>query len=229
VRQVYFLAITAANPASRGFAETETEQEIVMAAGPRYHAVLSVPAKPNVTRGAYTYGRQFERAYGSATVKESVCCGDYACKRGRLDGLDPRPSRGIHWLGMSIRNNQTLIANNEKCPEAAPCADRSSAVVRYWQVLLRCGHCGERAFLAQYPGPTVIRFISARVISSNRDRACCVMFGGLRADQQVAETSAAVPGSAGALQAAIEATQNLQSKEDARVRHQELALEAGAL
>jgi hypothetical protein len=51
--------------------------------------------------------------------------------------------------------------------------------------LLRCGHCGAK-LLAQYPGPRVIRYQCSGYLQ-NRDRACCVMFGGLRADRLVSE------------------------------------------
>src|SRR5260370_7827323 len=51
--------------------------------------------------------------------------------------------------------------------------------------LLRCGHCGAK-LLAQYPGPRVIRYQCSGYLL-NRDHACCVMFGGLRADRLVSD------------------------------------------
>jgi len=51
--------------------------------------------------------------------------------------------------------------------------------------LLRCGHCGAK-LLAQYPRPRVIRYQCSGT-SSIAIQACCVMFGGLRADRLVSE------------------------------------------
>jgi hypothetical protein len=51
--------------------------------------------------------------------------------------------------------------------------------------LLRCGHCGAK-LLAQYPRPRAIRYQCSGYLL-NRDQACCVMFGGLRADRLVSE------------------------------------------
>src|SRR5207245_130478 len=53
--------------------------------------------------------------------------------------------------------------------------------------LLRCGHCGAK-LLAQYPGPRVIRYQCSGYLQ-NRDRACCVMFGGLRAGKSLSRIS----------------------------------------
>ena len=51
--------------------------------------------------------------------------------------------------------------------------------------LLRCGPCGAK-LLVQYPGPHTVRYQCSGYLQ-NRDRACCVMFGGLRADRLVSE------------------------------------------
>jgi hypothetical protein len=50
--------------------------------------------------------------------------------------------------------------------------------------LLRCGHCGAK-LVAQYPGPTVIRYQCGNYIL-HRETSCCISFGGLRADRLVA-------------------------------------------
>ncbi len=215
VRQVYFWLSQQQIqlPVVRG---TETEQEIVWQPA-RYHAVLSVLQNPTYA-GAYTYGRS----------RTSVRIGDgqkrvlrrLRCKREDWTVLIPDHHEG--YIGWDVyQNNQTLIANNENARGSAVrgSVKRGGALLAG---LLRCGHCGAR-LLAQYPGPTVIRYQCSGYIL-NRDRACCVMFGGLRADQQVAEQVLQCLAPLG-VAAAIEATQNLQSKEDARVRHQELALE----
>src|SRR2546429_8656636 len=71
--------------------------------------------------------------------------------------------------------------------------------------LLRCGHCGAK-LLAQYPGPRVIRYQCSGYLL-NRDHACCVMFGGLRADRLVSEQLLQCLTPFG-IEAAIEAIEN---------------------
>jgi DNA invertase Pin-like site-specific DNA recombinase len=215
VRQVYFW-LSRQNiqlPVNRG---TETEQEIVWQPA-RYHAVLSVLQNPTYA-GAYTYGRS----------RTTVRIGDgqkrvlrqLRCKREDWAVLIPNHHEGyINWD--VYQSTQTLIAHNENARGSAVrgSVKRGGALLAG---LLRCGHCGAR-LLAQYPGPTVIRYQCSGYIL-NRDRACCVMFGGLRADQQVAEQVLQCLTPLG-VEAAIEAMQSLQSRKDARVRHQELAME----
>jgi hypothetical protein len=82
------------------------------------------------------------------------------------------------------QSNQTTIANNDNA--------RGNVVrgaVKHGEALLagllRYGHCGAK-LLAQYPGPHTIRYQCSGYLL-NRDRACCVMFGGLRADRLVSE------------------------------------------
>src|SRR6266478_4250202 len=145
----------------------------------RYHAVHSVLKNP-IYAGAYTYGR-------SKTVV-------------RLDAEQKRVLRQVRrrreeWAVLILdhhegyidwdvyQSNQTMIAHNENA--------RGGAVrgpVKHGEALLagllRCGHCGAKV-LAQYPGPTVIRYQCSGYLL-HRDVSCCVMFGGLRADRLVA-------------------------------------------
>jgi len=88
--------------------------------------------------------------------------------------------------------------------------------------LLRCGHCGAK-LLAQYPGPRVIRY-QCSGYALNRDHACCVMFGGLRADRLVSEQLLQCLTPFG-IEAAIEAIETLQGASDERVQQKALALE----
>jgi excisionase family DNA binding protein len=88
--------------------------------------------------------------------------------------------------------------------------------------LLRCGHCGAK-LLAQYPRPHVIRYQCSGYIL-NRDQACCVMFGGLRADRLVSEQLLQCLAPLG-LGAAMEAIEALQGASDDRVQQKRLALE----
>ena len=88
--------------------------------------------------------------------------------------------------------------------------------------LLRCGHCGAK-LLAQYPRPGVIRYQCSGYLL-NRDRACCVMFGGLRADRLVSEQLMQSLAPMG-MEAAIEAIESLESTSDERLQQRALALE----
>jgi len=84
--------------------------------------------------------------------------------------------------------------------------------------LLRCGHCGAK-LLAQYPGPAVIRYQCGSYIL-DREATCCVMFGGLRADQLVGAQVLECLKPLG-IQAALKAIENLQGAGDERVHQKE--------
>jgi excisionase family DNA binding protein len=119
------------------------------------------------------------------------------------------------------QSNQTMIAHNDNARGGAV---RGS--VKHGEALLagllRCGHCGAK-LLAQYPRPQVIRYQCSGYIL-NRDHACCVMFGGLRADRLVSEQLLQCLTSFG-IEAAIEAMEALQGASDDRIQHKTLALE----
>ena len=119
------------------------------------------------------------------------------------------------------QSNQTMIAHNDNA--------RGNAVrgpIKHGEALLagllRCGHCGAK-LLAQYPGPRVIRY-QCSGYALNRDHACCVMFGGLRADRLVSEQLLQCLTPFG-IEAAIEAIETLQGASDERVQQKALALE----
>ncbi len=184
---------------------------------PRYHALLSMLQNP-IYGGAYAYGRT------KTTVR---------IEHGRKRVVRTKQRRGEDWAVLIIdhhegyisweayQSNQALIAHN---------ANGKGAVVRgsvkrggaLLSGLLRCGHCGAK-LVAQYPGPTVIRYqCSSHIL--NREQTCCVMFGGLRADHLVAEQVLHCLEPLG-MQAAIDASENLHDVGDERIRQQQLALE----
>ena len=88
--------------------------------------------------------------------------------------------------------------------------------------LLRCGHCGSK-LLAQYPGPKVIRYQCSGYLL-NRDRACCVMFGGFRADRLVSGQLMECLSPLG-IAAALDAIESLQGTDDEGIRQKALALD----
>lgn len=87
--------------------------------------------------------------------------------------------------------------------------------------LLRCGHCGAK-LVVQYPSPTSIRYqCPTRILT--REHPCCVMFGGLGADQAVIEQVLHCLQPLG-LEAALAAIENLQGIDDERIRQKRLAV-----
>lgn len=215
VRQVYFWLDQQQIqlPVVRG---PEELREIVWQPA-RYHAVLSVLKNP-VYAGAYAYGRSktvVRLEAGQKQVRRQV-------QRRREDWavliLDHHEGY-IDWN--AYQSNQTMIAHNDNA--------RGNAVrgsIKHGEALLagllRCGHCGAK-LLAQYPGPRVIRYQCSGYLL-NRDHACCVMFGGLRADRLVSEQLMHALAPFG-IEAAIEAIASLQDASDERIQQKALALE----
>ena len=183
----------------------------------RCHAVLSALKNP-LYAGAYAYGRSktiVRLDAGQKRVRRQA-----RCRRGDWAVLILDHHEGyIDWD--IYESNQTMIAHNDNA--------RGSAVrgpIRQGEALLagllRCGHCGAR-LLAQYPSPRVIRYQCSGYLL-NRDRACCVMFGGLRADRSVVEQlmQSLAPL---AIEAAMEAIESQQGASDERTQQKALALE----
>lgn len=200
-------------PVARG---REAEQEIVWQPA-RYHAVLSVLKNP-MYAGAYTYGRT-RRTVRIEEGRKKVA---RQLRRKQTDWAVLIQDHHEGYITWDVyQSNQALIAHNEnaKGTMVRGSVRRGEALLAG---LLRCGHCGAR-LLAQYPDHTAIRY-QCSAYRTNRDKACCVMFGGLRADQMVSEQvlQCLTPLS---VAAAIEAIENLEGKTDERIRHKQLALE----
>jgi DNA invertase Pin-like site-specific DNA recombinase len=214
VRQVYFWLSQQdiPLPVARG---PEDAREMVWQPA-RYHAVLSVLQNP-LYAGAYAYGRSKTTVRiedGHKRVRQ--------LRRKRADWTVLILDHHDGYIGWDVyQSNQTVIAHNENARGGAVrgSVKRGGALLAG---LLRCGHCGAK-LLAQYPGPTVIRYQCSGYML-NRDRACCVMFGGLRADRLVSEQVLQCLRPLG-IEAAIEAIETLQGASDERIRHQTLALE----
>jgi excisionase family DNA binding protein len=200
-------------PVARG---PEAAREIVWRHA-RYHAVLSVLQNP-VYAGAYAYGR----SKTMVRLEEGQKRVHRQRQRRREDWavliLDHHEGY-IDWD--TYQSNQTMIAHNDNARGAAV---RGS--VKHGEALLagllRCGHCGAK-LLAQYPSPRVIRYQCSGYLL-NRDHACCVMFGGLRADCLVSEQLLQCLTPFGT-EAAIEAIESLQAASDERIQQKVLAVE----
>ncbi len=183
----------------------------------RYHAVLSMLKNP-IYAGAYAYGRS------KATTR---------IEHGRQRTVRQKQHDRDAWAVLitdhhegyitwdAYNSNQALIAHN-----ANAMGDMVRGSVRRGGALLsgilRCGHCG-RKLLAQYPGPGVIRYQCASHILE-REKTCCVSFGGQRADSRVTDSVLASLKPLG-IQAALQAIEQLQGADDERVRQKELALQ----
>ncbi len=215
VRQVYFWLDQQQIqlPVARG---PEEAREIVWQPA-RYHAVLSVLKNP-VYAGAYAYGRSKTITRLEAGQKRVL----RQVQRRREDWavliMDHHESY-IEWD--VYQSNQAVIAHNDNAKGGAV-----RGPVKHGEALLagllRCGHCGAK-LLAQYPRPRVIRYQCSGYLL-NRDHACCVMFGGLRADRLVSEQLVQCLTPLG-IEAAIEAIETLHGASDERIQQKALALE----
>jgi DNA invertase Pin-like site-specific DNA recombinase len=200
-------------PVARG---TEEVREIVWQAA-RYHAVLSVLKNPAYA-GAYAYGRSktiVRLEDGQKRVRRQA-------QRRREDWAVLIMDHHEGYIDWEVyQNNQTMIAHNDNAR-----GDAVRGSVKHGGALLagllRCGHCGAK-LLAQYPGPHSIRYQCSGYLL-NRDHACCVMFGGLRADRLVSEQLMQCLSPFG-IDAAIEAIESVQGASDERTQQKTLALE----
>jgi DNA invertase Pin-like site-specific DNA recombinase len=215
VRQVYFWLDQQRIqlPVARG---TEEVREVVWQSA-RYHAVLSVLKNP-VYAGAYAYGRSktiVRLDAGQKQIHRQV-------QRRREDWAVLITSHHEGYIDWDVyENNQTMIAHNDNARgNVVRGAIRQG--VALLAGLLRCGHCGAK-LLAQYPAPNVIRYQCSGYLL-NRDLACCIMFGGLRADRLVSEQLMRSLAPL-AIEAAIEAIETLRGANNERMQQKSLALE----
>jgi excisionase family DNA binding protein len=182
----------------------------------RYHALLSMLKNP-IYAGAYAYGRSKASVRLEEGRKRIVRTKQ---QRENWEVLITDHHDGyISWD--EYQSNQTLIANNAngKGAMVQGSVKRGGALL---SGLLRCGHCGAK-LVAQYPGPTVIRYQCGNYIL-HRETSCCISFGGLRADRLVAEQVLQVIAPLG-IQAAFEAIEILEGDCDERLHQKQLALE----
>lgn len=184
---------------------------------PRYHTLLSLLRNP-IYAGAYVYGRSKAKVRIDQGRKSIV----QIRNKNREQWMVLLPDRHEAYIGWAAyESNQEMIANNAnaKGELVLGSVKRGGALLAG---LLRCGHCGGK-LLAQYPGPTVIRYQCSGYVL-DREASCCISFGGLRADLLVTEQVLASLKPLG-LQAAIQAIENLQGGDDERVHHKNLALQ----
>ena len=183
----------------------------------RYHAVHSVLRNP-IYAGAYAYGRSKTVVRLDAGQKRVV----RQVRRRREEWAVLILDHHEGYIDWDVyQSNQTMIAHNENARGGGvrgPVKQGEALLAG----LLRCGHCGAK-LLAQYPRPRVIRYQCSGYVL-NRDHACCVMFGGLRADRLVSEQLLQCLTPLG-IEAAIEAIEALRGAGYDRIQQKALALE----
>jgi DNA invertase Pin-like site-specific DNA recombinase/cell division protein FtsB len=192
-------------------------QRTVVWKKPGYHSLLSMLKNP-IYAGAYAFGRSRTAVRIEQGRKRIVR--QWHLKQDQWAVLIRDHHDGyISWD--VYQNNQETLANNDnaKGDIVRGSVRRGSALLTG---ILRCGHCGTK-MCAQYPGPNVVRYQCAGQLRAP-EASRCVVFGGLRADRLVAEQLLEVLKPLG-VQAALQATENPQVGEDARIRHKELALQ----
>ncbi|HET9643600.1 MAG TPA: recombinase family protein [Burkholderiaceae bacterium] len=190
-------------------------QRIVWKA-PNYFNLLNLLQNP-IYAGVYAYGRRRTSVRIEGGRKRTVQTTHRKPEDWSVLILDHHEGY-IDWA--AYRGNQEQIAHNANGRGSAVRGSvRSGGALL--SGLLRCGHCGAKLAVF-YPGPSNIRYqCSAHKLSQ---RPCCISFGGLGADQLVADQVLRCLQPLG-LQAALQAIGNLQSAEDERLAHKRLALQ----
>jgi DNA invertase Pin-like site-specific DNA recombinase len=182
----------------------------------RYHAVLSILKNP-VYAGAYAYGRK-KTVVRLVDGKKQL----HQVKRRREEWTVLLPDHHEGYIDWDMyESNQKMIAQNENArSNIVRGSVRSGGALLAG--LLRCGHCGAK-LLAQSPGPHSIRYACSGY-RMNGEKICCVLFGGLRADQMVSEQLLQCLSPLG-VDAAMDAVAALSDASDERIRQKTLALE----
>jgi excisionase family DNA binding protein len=183
---------------------------------PRYHSLLSMLKNP-IYAGVYAYGRSRATVRLEQGRKHIV-----RRKHPREEWTVFIPNHHEGYISWAVyENNQVLLANNAnaKGDTVRGAIRRGSALL---SGILRCGHCGVK-LLAQYPGPTVIRYQCSGSVR-DPEATCCVSFGGLKADRLISEQVLECIQPL-AVQASLQAIEGLQGGHDERLHHKELALQ----
>jgi hypothetical protein len=173
--------------------------------------------KNPVYAGAYAYGRK-KTVVRLVDGKKQL----HQVKRRREEWTVLLPDHHEGYIDWDMyESNQKMIAQNENArSNIVRGSVRSGGALLAG--LLRCGHCGAK-LLAQSPGPHSIRYACSGY-RMNGEKICCVLFGGLRADQMVSEQLLQCLSPLG-VDAAMDAVAALSDASDERIRQKTLALE----
>jgi DNA invertase Pin-like site-specific DNA recombinase len=186
---------------------------------PGYHAVNKMLRNPTYG-GAYAYGR-------TKTITRIEHGREKNLKGQRVEQQDwqiliPEHHAGyIEWDEFEANQRQILHNANMKGVMVRGPARKGGALLAG---LLRCGHCGRKLHVA-YSGTTgqCLRY-DCRGARNNHGTDRCIAFGGLRADQEVADEVLRRLRPLG-IRAALVAIDQQAQLADERVRQKELALE----
>jgi len=137
----------------------------------RYHALLSLLKNP-IYAGVYAYGRSKATVQLEKGRKRIVRCKHHHHEQWTVHIPDHHEGY-ISWD--VYRSNQALIANNAnaKGDIVRGSIKRGGALL---SGLLRCGHCGGK-LLAQYPGPTSIRYQCGNYVLDRGQPVALVLAG----------------------------------------------------
>ena len=185
---------------------------------PIYHTILEILTNP-LYAGAY--------AYGKTETRTRIVEGQAR----KTDGHHKHPSEWIaliqdHHAGYisweQYERNQAMIAANAHMKKyTGPKAGRGGRALLAG--LLRCRRCG-RMLRVVYKGPNRQGRYCCRDAQVNYGEHECISFGGLRPDQAVAqEVLEAIGGNA--VEAALEAAEQMRQQGEARQRAAERELE----
>jgi DNA invertase Pin-like site-specific DNA recombinase len=185
---------------------------------PIYHNILAILTNP-LYAGAYTYGKTETRT---------------RIVEGQAQKTDGHPKPPSEWIALiqdhhsgyisweQYERNQVVIAANAHMkPCTGPKAGRGGRALLAG--LLRCRRCG-RMLRVAYRGPNRQGRYCCRDAQVNYGEDECISFGGLRPDQAVAqEVLEAIGGNA--LEAALEAAEQIRQQREVRRRAAERELE----
>jgi excisionase family DNA binding protein len=185
---------------------------------PTYHNILAILTNP-LYAGAYTYGKTETRT---------------RIVEGQAQKTDGHPKPPSEWIALIQdhhagyisweqyeRNQAVIAANTHMKSGTGPKAGRGGRALL--SGLLRCRRCG-RMLRVVYRGPNRQGRYCCRDAQVNYGEDECISFGGLRPDQAVAqEVLEAIEGNA--VEAALEAAEQIRQQREARRRTAERELE----
>jgi excisionase family DNA binding protein len=186
---------------------------------PVYNTVLKILSNP-IYAGAYVFGRTKTHTRIEQGRKRMT----RGCRQAQKDWevlIVDHHEGYISWE--EYQSNQLLIADNAnmKGLMVRGAVKRGSALLAG---LLRCGHCGRKLHVTYCGlGAGCVRY-ACRGSMVNHGGGRCIAFGGLRADERIAQEVLRRLQPLG-IRAALQAIESAAHASEERIKHKELALE----